>query len=162
MKTSKAGIDLIARFEGCHKKVGNMYVPYRCPAGLWTVGFGTLIGNGKTLPKEWDRAFTLAECKEMLAQELRSKERGVTKLISYPLKQCEFDALVSFAYNLGLGCLQRSQIRQKINRGDFIGASRSLLKYNKAKDPKTGVYKELRGLTRRRQAEADLLMLGRN
>ena len=162
MRTSQAGVDLIAKFEGCHKKVGNNYVPYKCPAGLWTVGFGTLIGNGRSLPRVWDREFTLAECKQMLANDLRSKEIGVRKLITVPLRQCEFDALVSFAYNLGLGCLQRSTLRQKINRGDFKGATEALLKYNKARDPRTGVLRELRGLTLRRQAEANLLMLGRD
>ncbi len=160
MRTSKEGIDLITYFEGCHRrtKSGN-YVPYKCPAGLWTVGFGSLIGDGRTLPNSANREYSLQECKDMLARELRSKERGVKRLITYPLTQPQFDSLVSFAFNLGLGCLQRSTIRQKVNRGDFEGAVRSLLKYNKARDPRTGVLRELRGLTLRRQAEARLLLM---
>lgn len=159
MKTGKAGIDLITHFEGCHKMVGkDRYVPYKCPAGLWTIGYGTLVGDGKTLPKEWDRVFTLDECKSLFAQGLRSKERGVERLITYPLTQNQFDCCVSVAYNFGLGFLQRSTFRQKINRGDFKGAADALLKYNKARDPKTGVLRELKGLTRRRQAEVALLL----
>lgn len=150
MKTSEAGIRLIAEFEGLKLR------PYKCPAGLWTVGFGTLIGDGRTLPPEWNRTFTVEECRALLARDLRSKERGVSRLIRYPLTQNEFDALVSFTYNLGLGCLQRSLLRQKLNRGDKEGAVASLLKYNKARV--NGVLKELRGLTRRRQAEARLFL----
>ena len=148
MRTSDAGIRLIVKFEGLKLR------PYKCPAGLWTVGFGTLIGDGKTLPPEWNRTFSYDECLELLKKELRSKERGVLRLVRWPLAQHEFDALISFVYNLGLGCLQRSTLRQKLNRGDKEGAVRSLLKYNKARV--NGVLKELRGLTRRRQAEAAL------
>lgn len=157
MRISEDGLSLITHFEGCHKRVasGN-YVPYKCPAGLWTVGYGTLIGDGKTLPYYANREYTLQECKSMLADELRSKERGVLRLVRYPLMQHEFDALVSFAYNLGLGCLQRSTLRQKLNRGDKLGAIKSLLQYNKAKVK--GVYKVLPGLKRRREAEAMLFL----
>ena len=157
MRVSEDGLNLITHFEGCHKKVGrDRYVPYKCPAGLWTVGFGSLIGDGRSLPYYANREYSLQECKDMLAKELRSKERGILRLIRYPLMQHEFDALISFTYNLGLGCLQRSTIRQKLNRGDKLGAVKSLLKYNKARVK--GVYKELPGLTRRRQAEAMLFL----
>lgn len=148
MITSDQGIRLIAKFEGLKLR------PYKCPAGLWTVGFGTLIGDGKSLPSEWNRTFTFDECMDMLKKSLRSKERGIKRLITYPLTQNEFDAIVSFVYNLGLGCLQRSTLRQKLNRGDKEGAIASLLKYNKARI--NGTLQEVRGLTRRRLAEAKL------
>lgn len=150
MRTGKAGIDLIIQFEGLKLR------PYKCPAGLWTVGYGTLIGDGKTLPPEWNRQFTEPECRRLLERDLASKERGVERLITYPIRQNEFDALVSFAYNLGLGCLQRSTLRQKLNRGDKEEAVKSLLKYNKARV--NGVLKVVRGLDRRRKAEALLFM----
>ena len=146
MRTSKAGLDLITHFEGIKLR------PYKCPAGLWTVGIGTLIGDGKTLPKEWDRLFTVEECYTLLRQELRSKEKAVDRLITYPLTQFEYDSIVSFAYNLGSGCLQRSTLRQKLNRGDKEGAIKELLKYNKARV--NGVLQVLKGLDRRRKAEA--------
>ena len=75
---------------------------------------------------------------------------GVARLITVPLKQCEFDALVSFSFNLGLGTLQRSSVRSKLNRGDKEGAMDTLMKYCRAGG------KILRGLERRRAAEVDL------
>lgn len=150
MKINKAGIDLIKKFEGCKLR------PYKCPAGLWTVGVGTLIGNGKTLPPEWDRTFTMEEVDALLRKELEHIERRVGLYITYKLTENQFSSLCSFVYNLGLGTLQRSTLRQKLNRGDKEGAVKELLKYNKARNPKTGVRQVLRGLDIRRKAEAEL------
>jgi lysozyme len=146
MKTSQQGLDLIKRYEGIKRK------PYRCPAGLWTVGVGHLIGDGLSLPDSWNRTLEAAEIDAILAKDVARFERGVTRYISAKLTQGEFDALVSFSFNLGLGTLQRSKLRQKLNRGDKEGAIESLLKYNKAGG------KELRGLTLRRRDEAKLMM----
>lgn len=142
MKISKEGLELIAYFEGVRLK------PYRCPAGLWTVGIGHLIGDGHTLPDSWNRTFTLEEAYALLAKDVARFERGVSLYCPVPLTQGQFDALVSFSFNVGLGTLQRSSLRQKVNRGDIDGARKVILKYNKA----GGVVK--RGLTLRRQAEA--------
>jgi len=146
MKTSQQGLDRIKRYEGVRRK------PYRCPAGLWTVGVGHLIGDGLSLPDSWNRTLEAAEIDALLAKDVARFERGVTRYISAKLTQGEFDALVSFSFNLGLGALQRSKLRQKLNRGDKEGAIESLLKYNKAGG------KELRGLTLRRRDEAKLMM----
>ena len=142
MKLSPQGLKLIAYFEGVRLK------PYRCPAGLWTVGIGHLIGDGHTLPNDWNRTFTLEEAYALLAKDVARFERGVERYCPNRLTQSCFDALVSFSFNLGLGTLQRSSVRQKINRQDYSGAAKSLLRYNKA----GGVVS--RGLTLRRQAEA--------
>lgn len=144
MKVSQQGLDLIKRYEGIRRK------PYKCPAGLWTVGCGHLIGDGHSLPDSWNRVFTLKEIDALLAKDVARFERGVSLYCPVYLTQSQFDALVSFSFNLGLGLLQRSQVRQKVNRGDFEGAIKSLLKYNKA----GGVVKN--GLTLRRQAEVVL------
>jgi lysozyme len=144
MKTSQAGLDLIKRYEGVRRK------PYRCPAGLWTVGVGHLIGDGLSLPDSWNRNLEAAEIDALLAKDVARFERGVARYISARLTQGQFDALVSFSFNLGLGTLQRSTLRQKINRGDKDGAIQSLLKYNKAAG------KVLKGLDLRRKAEAQL------
>jgi lysozyme len=144
MKTSQAGLDLIKRYEGVRRK------PYRCPAGLWTVGVGHLIGDGLSLPDSWNRNLEVAEIDALLAKDVARFERGVARYISARLTQGQFDALVSFSFNLGLGTLQRSTLRQKINRGDKDGAIQSLLKYNKAAG------KVLKGLDLRRKAEAQL------
>lgn len=142
MKISKQGLELIAYFEGVKLK------PYRCPAGLWTCCIGHLIGDGTTLPNDWNRTFTLEEAYALLAKDVARFERGVSMYCPVPLTQSQFDALVSFSFNLGLGVLQRSTVRQKVNRQDFKGATQSLLRYNKAGG------KVIKGLTLRRQAEA--------
>lgn len=144
MKTSQTGLDLIKRYEGVRRK------PYKCPAGLWTVGVGHLIGDGLSLPDSWNRTLEVAEIDALLAKDVTRFERGVARYVSARLTQGMFDALVSFSFNLGLGTLQRSTLRQKINRGDKDGAIQSLLKYNKAAG------KVLKGLDLRRKAEAQL------
>jgi lysozyme len=144
MKVGDNGIALIQRFEGIKTK------PYRDCVGLWTVGIGTLIGDGKSLPDSWNRTFTVEECHALLRKDLANIERGIFKYINVQLKQNQFDALCSFAYNLGLGCLQRSTLRAKLNRGDIPGALESWAKYNKAGG------KVWKGLDLRRQAEIAL------
>lgn len=146
MRTSPDGIALIKKFEGYRAK------PYQDAVGLWTVGYGHLIGDGKTLPASYNKTFTLDEINALLIADLKRFERGIAMLVSVPLAQCEFDALVSFSFNLGLGAFQRSTLRQKLNRGDRRGAMESLLKYNKAGG------KELKGLKLRREAEARLFL----
>lgn len=142
MKLSPQGLKLIAYFEGVRLK------PYKCPAGLWTVGIGHLIGDGSYLPDSYKRVFTLEEAYAILAKDVARFERGVERYCPNRLTQSCFDALVSFSFNLGLGTLQRSSVRQKINRQDYSGAAKVILKYNKA----GGIVN--RGLTLRRQAEA--------
>lgn len=152
MHINQAGLDLIKIFEGCRLR------PYKCPAGLWTVGVGTLIGDGKTLPDSWNRTFTMEEVDALLRNELAYIERRIRVYITYPLTANQFSSLCSFVYNLGAGTLQRSVLRQRLNRGDKEGAVKELLTYNKAKNPKTGVKQVLRGLDLRRKAEAALFL----
>jgi lysozyme len=131
---------------------GVRYRPYKCPAGLWTIGVGHLIGDGKTLPPEWNRTLSKDEVDQILAADLRRFERGVLRLCPVLLTQGQFDALVSFAFNLGLGGLQRSSVRMCTNRMDKDGAVRGLMKYIK------GGGKVLPGLVKRRKDEAALYM----
>ncbi len=140
MKTSSNGLQLIRKYEGCKT------TPYRCPAGLYTVGYGHVIGNGLQLPDQFNRTFSLGEINELLRTDLARFEQGVLRYCPVYLTQCQFDALVSFSFNLGLGVLQRSTLRQKINRGD-ADAAKVILKYNMAGG------RILKGLIRRRQAE---------
>ena len=145
MNVSERGIKLIKHHEGIRNR------PYRCPAGLWTVGVGHLIGDGKSLPKSWDRLFTKEEIDGILKRDLRRFELGVHKMLpNMFLRQHEFDALVSFCFNLGLGCFQRSTIRQALLRGDKKAAMESLLKYCRAGG------RILRGLQIRRMDEKAL------
>ena len=141
MNLSAEGINLIKRFEGVRSR------PYRCSAKLWTVGVGHLIGNGKSLPEAWNRTFTEEEINALLIRDLNRFERGIRMYIKVPLRQCEYDSLCSFAFNLGLGTLQRSTLRQNINRNDKEGAAKEILKYCRAGG------KIIRGLQIRREAE---------
>jgi lysozyme len=113
VNVSKAAIALIKHHEGVRSR------PYRCPANLWTVGVGHLIGDGKSLPDSWNRTFSQEEIDGLLKSDLRRFELGVSKMLpNVPLRQHEFDAIISFCFNLGLGCFQRSTIRQALLRGD--------------------------------------------
>jgi len=145
VNVSKAGIALIKHHEGVRNR------PYRCPANLFTVGVGHLIGDGKSLPESWNRTFSQEEIDGLLKSDLRRFELGVHKMLpNVPLRQHEFDALVSFCFNLGLGCFQRSTIRQALLRGDKKAAMESLVKYCRAGG------KILRGLQIRRLDEKAL------
>ena len=149
MKTSERGIQLIKHHEGVRCR------PYRDCIGLWTVGVGHLIGDGKSLPESWNRTFTMEEVDGLLKRDLRRFELGVCKMLpNVPLRQGEFDALVSFAFNLGLGTFQRSTLRQKILRNDKKGASQEILKYNRAGG------KIVKGLVTRRNDEYQLFLRG--
>jgi lysozyme len=145
VKVSDKLIKLIRHHEGVRNK------PYQCPAKLWTVGVGHLIGDGKTLPASWNRTFTNEEIDGILKSDLSRFELGVSKMLpNVQLKQHEFDALVSFCFNLGLGCFQRSTIRQALLRGNKEQAMESLMKYCRAGG------KILRGLENRRKDERRL------
>jgi lysozyme len=145
VNVSKAAIALIKHHEGVRSR------PYRCPANLWTVGVGHLIGDGKSLPDSWNRTFSQEEIDGILKFDLRRFELGVHKMLpNVPLRQCEFDAIISFCFNLGLGCFQRSTLRQALLRGDKKAAMESLVKYCRAGG------KILRGLQTRRLDEKAL------
>ena len=147
MRVSDEGIKLIKHFEGVHKK------PYICPAGYWTVGVGHLISRDAELPIEWDRVLSPGEIDDLLRKDLRRFELGVLRMLgTVQPSQSEFDALVSFSFNLGLGCFQRSTVRSAFIRGDKKRSGEVLLKYRRAGG------RILQGLVRRRQAELALLM----
>jgi len=147
VNTSEKGITLIKYFEGVHA------TPYRCPAGYWTVGVGHLISYDDELLSSWDRTFSDDEINNLLKNDLKKFENGVIRLL-HPKQpnQSEFDALVSFSFNLGLGCFQRSTVRSAFIRGDKKRAGEVLLKYCYAGG------RRLKGLIRRRLAEHALFM----
>ena len=155
MVVSKECIEMIKHHEGVRQK------PYRCPALLWTVGVGHVIDpshigvkfddrKSLPIPQGWDRTLSMEEVDQILAEDLRRFEKGVLRLCPNGLTQHRFDALVSFAFNVGLGNLQRSSLRMKHNRGDYVGAADEFLKWAKAGG------KVLPGLLKRRRDELNL------
>ena len=138
MKTSQYGIDLIKHFEGCVLKA------YKCPAGVWTIGYGHT--KGVEPGDEWSED----HANHMLEVELEEYEGYVSKYVTAPLGQNQFDALVSWTYNLGGGNLSASTMLKVLNAGEYEEVPNQMLRWNKAGG------KVLEGLTRRRQAEADM------
>ena len=140
-KTGTLGRELIKHYEGCRLD------SYLCPSSIWTVGVGHTgpdVGPGMHI--------TQAEADRLLAGDLKRFEKTVTDLITVPLDQCEFDALVSFTFNTGSGALQESTLRKRLNKGDPKSAvfAEELPRWvNGANGP-------LEGLVRRRDAEVRL------
>ena len=166
MKTSEDGLHLMHKFEGYKNK------PYLCPAHIWTCGWGTvlyqeqiklpmvrkegytgLIRSKYALKPEDNRVWSKEELVAMFKNDLANFERGVLRLVpGVSGHQGRFDALVSLAYNIGLGNLQRSTIRMKANRGDWEGAAEAFLAWTK------GGGRVLPGLVKRRVAEKTLFL----
>jgi lysozyme len=106
------------------------------------LALATLSAMANHLPDSWNRTFSQEEIDGILKSDLRRFELGVHKMLpNVPLRQHEFDALVSFCFNLGLGCFQRSTIRQALLRGDKTQAMESLVKYCRAGGKILEVYK---------------------
>lgn len=137
MKTSPRGIELIKRFEGVRLKV------YKDAAGLPTIGIGHLLKPGEKFPG----GITEAQAEDLLRNDLADAEKAVATSVTVQLAQHEFDALVSFTFNLGGGALRKSTLLKKLNAGDRKGAAAEFGRWTKAGG------KELAGLVKRRAAE---------
>ncbi len=137
---SKQGLDLICRFEGFSPVI------YICPAGYPTIGYGHLITEANK--EQFLDGVDENEALELLRQDVAVAERAVVRLIAMPLTQGQFDALVSFTFNLGSGALQRSTLRRKVNREEHDDVPAELMKWVWAGGRK------LKGLVKRRAAEA--------
>lgn len=157
MKVSNKALEIIKHHEGVRQR------PYRCPAKLWTIGVGHVLypEQGKLKLEDRDsfplrpedyRLYSMEEVNGILADDLQRFERGVERFIPVKLTQGQFDACVSFSFNVGLGTLQRSTFRQKILRGDMEGAAEELLKYCMAGG------KPLKGLQNRRKDERAMFL----
>lgn len=141
MKISQKGLNLIKSFEGLELKA------YKDSVGVVTIGYGstgTHVSMGQTL--------TVQQAEELLRKDVSRFEEGVGKLVKVTINQNQFDALVSFSFNLGLGNLSSSTLLKKLNAGDYEGASLEFERWNKAGG------KVLNGLTRRRLAEKELFL----
>ena len=146
MKTSQKGIDLIKGFEGFKEE------PYKCSAGVWTIGYGTTFYPNGIAVSEQDPEITRGQAEQYLKAALEKFEKGVEKKVTSLLSQNQFDALVSFCYNLGLAAFSQSSMLKLINAGKFLLAAEEFVKWNKAAG------KEVEGLTKRRKKERDLFL----
>jgi len=144
MKVSQTGLDLIKHFEGLSLKA------YKCPAGVWTIGYGTTGVPEARLGV----VISAARAEELLAIDVDKFSRQVWVLVSdVVINQRQMDALIAFAYNVGIGAFKTSTLLKKLLQKDYTGASKEFLRWTKAKG------KELPGLVKRRRAES-LLFLG--
>lgn len=142
LSTGAAGLTLIKSFEGLSLE------KYRDAVGKWTIGYGHLI-----LPNEnFTQALTKLEAEDLLRADLGMTERGIHKYVTVDLNQNQFDALVAFAFNVGLGNLQSSTLLRLLNQGLYQDAADQLPRWNKAGG------NILAGLTRRRDAERALFL----
>lgn len=145
MQTSDKGIALIKQFEGCK------LTAYQDSVGVWTIGYGwTQPVDGKPIRAGMTIKQETAE--RLLKTGLVSYENDVSRLVKVDLTQGQFDALVSFTYNLGARSLSTSTLLRKLNAEDYAGAADEFLRWNKAGG------KVLNGLTRRREAERALFL----
>ena len=138
MRTSDNGLALIKHFEGFAAK------PYRCPAGYLTIGYGHIVAN------QLFSEITREQAETLLRADVRVSEIAVMRLIHRALLPHQFDALVSFTFNLGAGALQRSRLRRLVNATHDEAAAAEFKRWVFAGGRK------LPGLMRRRIAESRL------
>lgn len=138
MRTGPQGIELIRHFEGCRLDA------YLCPAGVWTIGYGHTanVKEGDNIDQEAAEAF--------LIEDLENFEQAVTRMVEVPLTQQQFDALVSWTFNLGAGNLAESTLLRKLNNYQYVDVPEQIMRWVRAGG------QVLDGLVRRRAAEAAL------
>lgn len=141
---SDACVSLIKTFEGLSTTA------YVCPSGELTIGYGHTDGVKK------DDVITKEGADRLLRLDLIKLSKRVINLLHHSVNQNQFDALVSFAFNTGIGNFSKSTLLKKVNIGDFTAAAQEFLKWDKARQNSTGKMIQLEGLTRRRQAEKRL------
>lgn len=140
--TGPQGLDLIKSFEGVR------YKRYQDVVGKWTIGYGHLIVPGDVFVEPINPGAAIA----LLKKDLCRTEQGVNQAVRSPITQHQFDALVSFTFNLGIGSLKKSRLLRLLNLGDLKGAADQFLVWNKAGG------KVVEGLNRRRKAERALFL----
>ena len=141
--TSEAGIALIQEFEG------RRLMAYVCPAGVLTVGYGHTSAAGSPTVEEGMR-ISKQQALDILRSDLHKFESGVSSIVKVGLNQSQFDVLVSFAFNCGLGALRMSTLLKRVNAGKFDAVPAELMKWTR------GGGKVLPGLVHRRRAEAGM------
>ena len=145
---NEAGRALVKQFEGYRAEA------YRCPAGVWTIGYGHTGGvkRGYTVTPE--------QAEALLASDLSRAGLEVERLVTVPLSDNQFASLCSFDFNLGASTLANSTLLKRLNAGNYAAVPGELAKWVKVRDPRTGRKKTMAGLVKRRAAEAELWVAG--
>jgi lysozyme len=145
MKISKRGLELIEEFEGFRP------YPYKCSAGVWTIGIGTTVYPYGRKVGSNDPYITKEDAYRFLEADLLHREKEINSLIEVVLNQNQYDAIVSFVYNVGIGAFKKSTLLRKLNANPCDPTiAYEFSRWNK-------VNREVsKGLTRRRDAESDL------
>lgn len=142
MKLSQKGREFIKSHEGLELEA------YQCSAGVWTIGYGHTVGITKGMIISQD------EADAYFGNDIEVFEQGVSNLVKVPLTQNQFDALVSLAFNIGIGAFGKSTLLKKLNKGDYTGAQAQFAAWCKAGG------KTNQGLLKRRLREAELFGRG--
>lgn len=143
MRLSANGLALVKEFEGLRLKA------YKCPAGVWTIGYGHTSSAGKPTV-DAELVITKEQAEDILKRDLTQYEDCVREQVQIGITQGQFDALVDFTYNVGVGAFAKSTLLKRINAGRFDEVPAEFMKWTK------GGGKELPGLVRRRRAEVKL------
>lgn len=147
MKASKKGLDLIKEYEGFRATA------YICPSGKLTIGYGCTYYSDGSLVKRGD-TITKKDAGKLLEKVVEDYyAKSINDNIKVPLTQNQFDALVSFIFNCGIGAFVGSTLRKLLNQKDYKGAAEQFLRWDKGNDGKP-----IAGLTRRRKAERELFI----
>lgn len=151
MKLSQKGLELITSFEGYHRKLANGdAAAYLCPANIATIGWGTTFyPDGK--PVRLGDVRTKAQCDSYKEHDVKKFSDAVNRTVRVPLTQSMFDALISFAYNVGAYAFESSTLLRLLNAKDYAGAAGQFERWNKGSGGRV-----LAGLVRRRDAEEKL------
>lgn len=150
MNISNSGLELIKEFEAYKEHA------YLDSAGVWTVGYGTTIIDGRKVRR--GDILIKSEAEIYLTKDVQSAEDSVAKLVKVPLNQNQYDALVSFVYNIGEPNFEISTLLRKLNEMNYTGTSTEFLRWVFVTDPETGAFKRSQGLANRRSAERRLFL----
>jgi lysozyme len=145
MITNAAGLSLIRQAEGLRLRA------YLCPANVWTIGIGTTVYPDGRKVRSGDKC-TEQQADRYLAHDLQEFERAVAAMVTVPVTSNQFSALVSLAYNIGIGALKKSTLLRLLNAGDYAGAANQFPRWNR------GGGRILPGLVKRRAAERALFL----
>lgn len=153
MNISQKGLDLIIKFEGLRLEAYTATENERS-RGIWTIGYGSISWPNGEPVRQGEKLSNKEEAIDLLVETVRPRVEAINQLVEAPLSQNQFDALVSFVFNVGIGAFRGSTLRKVLNNKDYIAAAGQFQRWNKQSG------KVLPGLVNRRRAEQDLFMKG--